>query len=342
LHRLVFQCGSLPIAPEAVFLLSATAVVLAAIRLSRDGDAIADLTGLGGAWIGAILVAAATSLPELVTDIYAVRNGDINLAMGDLFGSSMANMMILAVADLAVIQHRMLTRIAVSHLLVAATAISLTSVIAAGIVAADPSTVIGMGWAPVVALTGYVAAMRVMHLNREIIPGDHPKAIADSRQRHRSLVRAAIGFSAGAAVIVVAARFLANSSADLAVEYGVSQGFVGVALLAVVTSLPEVTVTIDAVRRASYDLAVGNLIGSCAFNMTIPFALDIANGRESLLLQVDPAVTTSAMFAIFLIALTMIEILHRAERRTWLIEPDALVRIAVYLAGLAMVYRAGG
>jgi hypothetical protein len=47
------------------------------------------------------------------------------------------------------------------------------------------------------------------------------------------------------------------------------------------------------------------------------------------------------MFGILLLALTMLEILHRAERRIWLIEPDAIVRITVYCVGLFMVYRVG-
>lgn len=84
-----------------IFAVASAAVVVAGVRLARDGDVIAERTGLGGAWVGAILLAAATSLPELTTDIFAVRQGQVSLAVGDLFGSSMVNMLILAVADLA-------------------------------------------------------------------------------------------------------------------------------------------------------------------------------------------------------------------------------------------------
>jgi cation:H+ antiporter len=268
------------IAPELIFLLSTIAVVGAGIRLSRDGDSIAGMTGLGGAWIGAILVAGATSLPELVTDIAAVRNSNVGLAMGDLFGSTMANMVILAGADLATIRHRLLTRVAINQLLVGATAISLTAIIVAGIVSGESATVLGVGWAPLAAFASYVAAMRILHVNRgvSILEGTPHPAIPDQRQR--MLRRSVFGFVVGTVVILLTARFLAGSSAETAEKYGLSQGFVGVALLAVTTSLPELTVTIESVRRGSFDLAVGNLLGSCAFNMAIPFSSTLPMDRS--------------------------------------------------------------
>jgi cation:H+ antiporter len=87
--------------PWLVFLLSAAAVVLAGTRLSRDGDALAERTGRGGAWVGAILVAGVTSLPEFATAGHAVTRRQVDLAVGGLFGECMANMLILTIADAA-------------------------------------------------------------------------------------------------------------------------------------------------------------------------------------------------------------------------------------------------
>lgn len=83
--------------PFLVLLVSAIVVVLAGIRLARDGDRIAERTGLGGAWVGAIMVAAATSLPELAVDAGAVLLGAPNLAVGDLVGSGMFSLLIHAI-----------------------------------------------------------------------------------------------------------------------------------------------------------------------------------------------------------------------------------------------------
>jgi cation:H+ antiporter len=86
--------------PWAIFLLSAAVIVYAGTKLSRYGDQIADLTGLGGLWIGVVLMASATSLPEIFTDVSAALMHAPDLAAGDLFGSNMANMLILGIIDL--------------------------------------------------------------------------------------------------------------------------------------------------------------------------------------------------------------------------------------------------
>lgn len=82
------------------FMLAATVVVFAGNALTRCADAIAELTKLGRLLVGSIFLAAATSLPELTVDISAVRMGLPDLAVGDLLGSSLFNLLILAVADL--------------------------------------------------------------------------------------------------------------------------------------------------------------------------------------------------------------------------------------------------
>jgi cation:H+ antiporter len=80
----------------AVFAATGLLLVVAGTVQTRAADAIAELTGLGRLWVGSLLLAAATSMPELATDVSAVRLGAPDLAAGDLFGSSLANMLILA------------------------------------------------------------------------------------------------------------------------------------------------------------------------------------------------------------------------------------------------------
>src|SRR6266851_10184729 len=88
----------------AMLVLSGAAVVIAGILLGRSADEIANATGLGEMWTGWVLLAGATSVPEFVTDTSAVRIHAANLAGGDLFGSSLTNMAILAVLALSFAQ----------------------------------------------------------------------------------------------------------------------------------------------------------------------------------------------------------------------------------------------
>lgn len=325
------------------FFLSSLAVVWAGVRLSRSGDVIAELTGLGNAWVGAVFIAIATSLPELATDVSAVRQGDHNLAIGDLFGSSMANMLILAIADLVLWRRRVLMRVAVNQALVGTLAIALTATALAGIVAGDNLTLFGIGWAPLLIAGSYLGGMRLLYLSRAEPPFEASDILADSESvtPSRILRRAWLQFGVATIVIVAAAPFLARSSADIADQLGVTSGVVGVAMLAITTSLPEVTVTVDAFRRGAYDMAVGNLLGSNCVNMLLFVALDVADGGGSLLTFASTSAIVAGLFALLMMSQTLFEVLNTSERRLRWIEPDAAFRILTYALGLYLVVRVG-
>ncbi|HEY8447637.1 MAG TPA: hypothetical protein VIL01_11080 [Thermomicrobiales bacterium] len=327
--------------PWLVFALSGAVVVFAGIRLSRDSDTIAERTGLGGAWIGATLVASTTSLPELITDIYAVRQGTAPLAIGGLFGSNMSTMAILALADLTMRRRRLLMRIAINQALVGVIAICLTATIAAGVMTGDALTFGPLGWATVLAAFGYVAGIWLLHINRRPPPFTTQAEAEEAARTAPSLRRAVIGFSVAALAILIAGRPLARSAADIADELGVSTGVVGVAFLAVLTTLPELTVTFESVRRHAYDLAIGNLMGSVSFNMVIFLPLDLADGKGSVLAHGGPDAVVAALFAILLIGQTAVEVLNKAEHRIWFLEPDAALRLVTYALGIYLVTSVG-
>lgn len=83
------------------FFVSALVIVLAGSMLAKFADKIADITGWGRLFVGGFLLAAGTSLPELMVDINAIRLDLPDLAVGDLLGSSLYNLLILAVLDFA-------------------------------------------------------------------------------------------------------------------------------------------------------------------------------------------------------------------------------------------------
>ncbi|MHB1327716.1 MAG: sodium:calcium antiporter [Gemmatimonadales bacterium] len=318
----------------AIFVVSAAAVALAGIRLARDGDAIGHGTGLGGLWVGAILVAGATSLPELVTDISAILQGNPALAVGDLFGSTMANMLILAVADLLTRRGHLLMRVAVNQLLVGVVAVLLTIIAALGILLGGEIRWVPFGWPTLAIALGYAAGMRLLHRNREEPPFRTPEEVAAQQVSKKELQKAVLGFAASAVVILVVAPWLASSTAQLGEQLGFSHGFAGLLLLAAATSLPEMVVTATAVRSGAHGLAVGNLLGSCAFNMAALFLLDLVHGPGSLLAGLDTQLLVAALFGVVLLLLAMLDVMNKAERRRWALEPGPVLMIMVYLLGL--------
>jgi cation:H+ antiporter len=326
------------VAPWIVFALSAAAVAGAGYRLARDGDVIAEGTGLGGMWVGAILVAGATSLPELLTDTNAVLQGRPSLAVGDLFGSNMANMMLLAAADLMTRHTRILTRVAVNQALIGTLAICLTAVAAIGL-AIGPAFAVGLfGPATLVVGVGYVGGMYILGKNRDEPPFRTPEQAAEARPPRKALRSAVLGFGAAALVILVAAPYLAQSSADVAQRLGIAEGFAGMLLLALVTSLPEAAVSATSVRAGAYQLAVGNLLGSNCFNMAALVPLDVVHGTAPILGDVAPELAIGALFAILLMGMAMMDVLNKSERRVWLIEPWPAFMLLTYLVGLTLMH----
>lgn len=325
----------------AVFILSGAAVAGAGMRLARDGDAIAARTGLGGLWVGAILVAGATSLPEVTTDISAIRQGNPSLALGDLFGSSMANMAILAIADLAVRRTRILTRVAINQTLVGLLAVCLTTLAVIGMISEGAFAPLGLAWPTLAIGFAYVAGMRLLHYNRPAPPFSKPEDVTAARRQASSLRTASIGFGVSAAVILVAAPFLAWSTDQVAIQLGISEGFAGLLLLAFTTSLPEAAVSVASIRARAYDLAVGNLLGSNCFNMAVLVVLDLVQGRGSLLAHADAAAMVGAAFGLLMMGLALLDVLNKSEKRIWLLEPGPAFMLLAYGVGLYLAYHAG-
>lgn len=288
-------------------------------------------------------MAAATSLPEIATDIFAVRQGHRNLAVGDLFGSSMANMLILAGADLATRQHRLLARVALAQVVVGLLAVLLTALAIAGMLSSLPLSIWGVGWTPLLIAASYLWVMRRLHQRDDPAGGAARRVLRPAALwKEDGLAAAAIGFLIASLAILAAAPHLASSGAALAAQLGVGKGFAGMVLLGITTSLPELSVTAAAIRAGSIDLAVGNLLGSNSFNMVVFLALDIADGPSLLMSGLPPSLALGALFAIVMMAQTMLDIFNRNERRIGPVEPDALIRALIYFFGMFLVYRAGG
>lgn len=329
------------------FLLAAVIVIAAGTLLARAGDVIAARTKLGGAWVGSVFLALATSLPEIVTDIAAVRLGAVDLAVGDLMGSSMANMLILALISLAPAGVDMFRRAAFDHALYACLAIIMTILATIGMMTRADATYIGVGvWSLVLAGT-YVAtsslAFRVSTVARAAgevaemsgqTPSDSSAAVTHARPM--PLRKAILAFIGAVAVIVLVAPQFAKAAEGLAVVSGMGHTFMGTWLVGLSTSLPELVTSMAAVRLRAYDLAVGNLFGSNAINMTLFALLDPFHSAPILsVASLDHVLT--ALVAVVLMTLALGTLVLRT-RRTAAREPGSVLVVLGYVAGIALVY----
>ena len=326
----------------AVFLASAALVVWAGVRLARSGDSLAEAAGLSRLTVGLLFMAVATSLPEIVTDVSAVLVGSPDLAIGDLLGSSMANMAALAVIDL-VHRNRVWPTVEVGHARVASIAIVLTAVAALGILEPFDRAVGWVGVETIVISLTYLAVlvwMRRSPVSRFSEVGPSPIPIGWASRRG-DLWPAVRHFVIGAVVVLVAAPLFARSGQAIAQATGISESFLGVTFLAAGTSLPELVVALAAVRIGAHDLAVGNLLGSNAFNMFALLFIDLAYVDGPVLGAVDRAQAISAVGAILLMALALAALVHGVETRVRRLEPDAVLVLTTYAVLLLMVWAVG-
>lgn len=330
-----------------VFLVSAVVIVFAGTKLSHYGDRIADLTGLGRLWIGVVLMSAATSLPEVFTTMSAGWFGEPDLAAGDLFGAGMSNMLTLGLIDLLHRQKRVWQQAALGHTLTAALAMVLTGLAAFFVLMKANASHLGVGVGSLTLLICYVLGMRLIFRQEDMerrqreqhVLVESASARQESASRRTDVRRAIVGFSLGAGALLVAAPFLAWSAERIAHETGTSATLIGTSLVAITTSMPELVVSIAAVRLGAFDLAVGNLFGSNAFNMAAFLFADLAYRDGGLLGSVSSAHALTALWSILMMNIGLMGIIYRAEKRFLLIEPDSLLMIISYVLGLWLLFR---
>jgi cation:H+ antiporter len=322
------------------FALAALIIVLAATRLATYGDVIALRTGLGGLFVGTLLVAMATSLPELLSAVNALQQDAPNLTAGTIFGSGMFNMVLLALVDVLHRQKRVLRLVAAVHALSAGLAVLLTG-LAVFFIWADIDLRIGwMGVDSLILIALYLYGMRVINLSARR-DGAAPSLEEELPKQAPPLWVAALGFLLAALVLVLVTPWLVRSAIGIAEVTGWSTGFVGAALMAVVTSLPEATSTLAAVRIGAYDLAVGNLFGSNLFNIFALGLIDFFYTDGRLLSVIDPALTLAGLMALVLTSIALIGNLAREERRFLFLEIDALLILIGYGGGIYLLYSRG-
>jgi cation:H+ antiporter len=312
-------------------LFAACAAVIAAAgwALIQAVEEIAERTGLGRAFLGMILVATITSLPELSTGISAVTLADApDIAVGDIVGSCVFNLLLFAVADTTSRNVAFYGRLHSSHNLTAAFGVVLLGVLALAILAPGGARLaIGHVGAYSLLLAGlyFGAASLLYAVDVRATPAPQEEVNAPPRETLRPAVARCV--AAGVAV-TVAGALLAVSADRIAALANLGESFVGVLFVAAATSLPELVAVLAAVRIQAFDLAAGGLLGSNLFNMVVLAIDDIAYTDGPLLASASESLAISAVIAMVMTA-TVIAALNYVRRTT--------PQLVDYWAGAALV-----
>lgn len=319
---------------------------VAGTMLSRYGDIIADKTGLGGTWVGLILLATVTSLPELITGISSVTVADVpDIALGDILGSCVFNLLIITILDLLHRGESVYTRVSQGHNLAAGFGVILISFVGFNILLAEEIRVFSFAhvgiYTPLIVLF-YFLAMRTVFRYERAQMASHAKDRAD-RYPEITLRRAVRRYAIAALVIVGAGTWLPFIGRQLALAMNWETTFVGTLFVAVATSVPEIVVTVTAMRIGALDMAISNLFGSNLFDILIVAVDDVFFTKGPLLSHVSHMHAVSAFSAVMMTGITIVGLLYRPKTRLFrTIGWISLLLLSVYLLNFLVLYHYAG
>ncbi len=326
----------------AGFLLCASIIFYAGKNLSHYGNLLAEKTGLSRGWIGLILMASVTSMPELIVGISSsafVQSPD--LAVGDILGSCAFNLGLLAMLDAFVPKHQPLFGIASpSHMF--NTGLSIILMVLVGFALFLPNDYAVTPWiglSSIFFVLVYSVSIRVIYKNeKHQNPIGAGQGVNSGDTERKSLQKLIIIYAVYAFIIIVAALALPFLASHIADATGLGKSFVGTFFLAISTSLPEIAVSIAAVRMGSVDLSVGNLLGSNIFNVLILAVDDLFYTKGLILKDASEFHLISVFSTIMMAAVVIIGLSYRAKGKRYLLAWDSAAIFMIYFINLILLY----
>ena len=327
------------------FLVCSLLILYSGSQLSRYGDIIAEKTGLGRLWIGVLLIAFVTSLPELATGLSSVLIFDTpDIAAGDIFGSCVFNMLILALLHLSHRTDPLSSRVQKSHVLSAGFGILLLTIVSFSLYLSKSSNglTLAIAWiglyTPTILFI-YMVAMRLIFIYEKRSISAFAKEKAEEFQYSEISKKSSyIRFSLNGCIVVAAGVFLPEIGKSLAELTGLGETFVGNALIAISTSLPEIVVSVTAIKIGAGDMAIGGLFGSNVFNIMVLAIDDLFFTKGPLLSYIGLNHILSITSAVLMMIIAVIGLTYRADKKPLFLAWDAMAIVAVYFFNLFALY----
>lgn len=351
-----------------IFVAAAVCVWLAGTRLERAVEFISEKTGIGSAFGGFVLLAAATSLPELATTITGGIIGNAALLTNNLLGGVMMQTAVLAVADGA-LRRGALTACSPSFelLLGGVSLVMLLGVTLVVMTMGDHVSIGGVGVGTAAILSVHLTLMYLNYRSRahprwkptaDGSEGEPVSSNADEEDKKdqgekeskndkedkakvQTLRAAWMVFAISSVVILIAGWAVMVSAEALTEQTGVAASFVGATFVAIATSLPELSTTVAAVRRGHNAMAVSNIFGSNLWDVSLLFIGDVFFRSGPLLGAAPKQAMFTASLGLVMTCVYLWGLLERRDRTVGRFGIDSVVVLILYGGGLAVLYQMG-
>nr|WP_216645324.1 calcium/sodium antiporter [Isoptericola halotolerans] len=303
--------------------------------LVRGAASLARTMGMSALVVGLTVVSFATSSPELAVSAGAALSGSPGLAIGNVVGSNIANILLVLGISAIVVPLAVTSRVVRTDI-----PVMIALSVLALVLALDGTISTVDGVVLLVLLVGYVV-VTVLRSRRGWT--DRPPAPEDTAggqgatsrfrtTRARSVLVDVVLVAVGVALLVTGAQLLVRAATEIATTFGVSELVIGLTVVAVGTSLPELATSIIAVRRGERDLAVGNIVGSNIFNIGAVLGLTAVISPGGI--GVDPAAVHFDLPLMVAVALALLPVAFTGQIiKRW----EGALFVALYLAYLTFV-----
>ena len=322
----------------------AVAVWWAGTRLAGHADEIAEITGIGSAFVGMMLLGGITSLPEIAVSVSAGFSGAGQLAVNNLLGSIALQVVVLAVGDWVLGGRALSFVIGRPTVLLQGLFGALLLAAVCGALAVGDVAFLGAGaW----SLGLFCAALGLLWVvaveersDRESWqPAKMPELEEALGGQGGHSLRHALAMTAVTAAVILAAGVVLSQAADaIAVQSGLGASFVGATLLGAVTSLPEISTLVAAIRLGRYEMAFGDIFGTNILNVALLYLIDLAFPGGPVLATLGPAARLTAALGAVLTLLYVAGLVERRDRTLGRLGVDSWAVIAAYAGGVALLY----
>ncbi|AKG05416.1 sodium:calcium antiporter [Salimicrobium jeotgali] len=290
------------------FFVSAIATFFIASNLAVFGDAVKEKTKATSTFVGAV-IGIAISLPELTSSVTAVFIDTPGLAVGNLIGSNLFNLLGLAVFDIIYRKHEIMTRTTVESKLYAYLVIFLTMIVIVAVAFPLPTPFLHVSYSSVALVLFYAVGARFINKRTEYKGRKVKNEKKQERYRDYTKKQVLTRFISLSVAIMVMGSILTITAEEIAQITGLGSSFIGAFLVAISTSLPDASSVGTALKMRNYNLAISSLIGSNAFNILILAITDVMYFRgnlfsESSRVNVIVAVASVVFVLLFLISIS--------------------------------------
>jgi len=328
-----------------LFLVFAMVIAFAGYKLVYVAERLSNITGIGEALFGGILLGAITSLAGIITSVTAAFQSHPELAMSNAIGGIAAQTLFLAVADIfyrkANLEH---SSASFTNLLMGLLLVFMLAFVLLVIFGPDLSI-----WqihpASVLLLVVYVVGNRVIKQAKKApmwFPKDTRETVEDfpdpEREDRDQLLSLWIRFIVLAAVVGFSGYMIATYGLQLSQTTGLSEGLVGSLFTAVITSFPELIVTIAAVRQGALTMAVANIIGGNSFDVLFVSFSDFAYREGSIFHAIGNEQIFVLILTLLLTTVLISGLLIRQKEGIIKIGWESALIILIFLGGYTILY----